>query len=141
MKSILLVSIQFAAIICLIAVAHPFTSVLATTLIITGIILGLWAILTMRHSKLNITPDIIPSATLVTSGPYHYLRHPMYSAVLLTCLGLLLTHPSVIGIVVYFILVIDLITKISYEEKLLAHHFSQYSHYQQHTHRLISKIW
>src|SRR5262245_60555059 len=35
-----------------------------------------------RHLGLNVTPTSVPraTATLVTSGPYRWIRHPMYTA-------------------------------------------------------------
>ena len=51
--------------------------------------LALW---TFKHNRLgnfNIIPDIKEGCQLITSGPYAYIRHPMYSAVLLFALGTL----------------------------------------------------
>ncbi|MCH9765389.1 MAG: isoprenylcysteine carboxylmethyltransferase family protein [Alphaproteobacteria bacterium] len=44
-----------------------------------GIGLMTWAIRTLRHHNTTVRPDR-GSDTLVTSGPYHWLRNPIYLA-------------------------------------------------------------
>jgi protein-S-isoprenylcysteine O-methyltransferase Ste14 len=37
-------------------------------------------------------PDLKANSILVTSGPYKFIRHPMYAAVLLITLAVVLNH-------------------------------------------------
>jgi len=102
-----------------------------------GFALGLWALGTMTVRNLNILPDIRAGSRLVTHGPYRYIRHPMYSALLLVTLALILDAFSAGRLILWIILVSDLWAKLIYEEQLLIQHFGEYKDYQKRTKRLI----
>jgi protein-S-isoprenylcysteine O-methyltransferase Ste14 len=105
-----------------------------------GFALGLWALVTMSVRNLNILPDIHVGSRLVTHGPYRYIRHPMYSALLLVTLALLLDAFSMERVIIWGILAGDLWIKLNYEEQLLIRHFGEYKDYQRQTKRLIPFI-
>ncbi|PWB57664.1 MAG: hypothetical protein C3F16_15110 [Betaproteobacteria bacterium] len=48
-----------------------------------GVAVGAWALAANRPGNFNIRPDPHPEGRLVTGGPYAWVRHPMYLAVLL----------------------------------------------------------
>ena len=60
-----------------------------------GIGVGLWS---LHHLGRNVTPTAVPrpEARLVTSGPYRWVRHPLYSSMLLTIPGLFLLSASLL---------------------------------------------
>jgi len=95
----------------------------------------------MKNSKFHITPEIDSKAKLVTVGPYKHIRHPMYTALIITCFGLLAINPNLTNILFYIILVLVLIIKAFYEELLLKKHFSNYKKYTKKTKRLIPFIF
>lgn len=140
--SYLLVVIQFICIGMLLVSAPkaPLFS-LPNILFLCGTALGLWAVFVMRKSKLQILPDVRKKATLIVEGPYKWIRHPMYTAVLLFCLGLLITDIDSVRTIVFGIILIDLIAKLYYEESLLQKHFSDYNAYKKKTHRLIPLVY
>lgn len=108
---------------------------------VVGVLLMIWAIGTMRLSNLNVMPDLKANSILVTSGPYRLIRHPMYAAVLLVTLALVLNHLTLLRVGYWLVLVIDLHLKFMYEEKLLLEKYPQYSDYKQRTKRLIPFIY
>lgn len=70
-----------------------------------GAVLGLLGLLLFRamfrHLGLNVTSTAMPreNATLVTSGPYRWVRHPMYLAALILALATaLLTANAVVAV-------------------------------------------
>lgn len=89
-----------------------------------------------------LTPTPIPKdgAELVTTGVYRYVRHPIYTGVLLAALGLVLLGASAGHIVGWIALFVVLSIKASGEEAMLAERHSGYEAYQQSTGRLIPKI-
>jgi protein-S-isoprenylcysteine O-methyltransferase Ste14 len=52
-----------------------------------GFAVGAWAFWTNRPDNINIRPEPKPGGTLVTGGPYRFVRHPMYLAVMLFSAG------------------------------------------------------
>lgn len=108
---------------------------------ILGLIIGIWALFSMKKSKIRITPDVAKNADLIKTGPYKYIRHPMYSAVLLSSLGMLLSGISISGMVAYMLLIFVLSIKIRYEEKLLSAHFPDYKEYKKMTKKLIPFVY
>jgi len=106
-----------------------------------GFITVFWAVITMRRSVIKVFPDVDKRAKLIEGGPYRWIRHPMYSGVLLACFGLLLTQFTLIRFIVYIFLVSTLILKLSYEERLLKRHFKNYDLYKKKTFHLIPFIY
>ncbi|MFN8464631.1 MAG: methyltransferase [Caldilineaceae bacterium] len=137
-----LVAIQFA---CLIAIVLT-GSILARnpvllTLEVAALLLGMWAILTVRIGNVNVLPDPRQEAVLVQSGPYRWIRHPMYAALLLGTLALVLDSPSALRWSLWIVLLIDLVIKLHYEERMLMEHFGGYEVYMAGSKRLIPYLY
>ncbi|ALE51883.1 hypothetical protein SP60_00580 [Candidatus Thioglobus autotrophicus] len=132
------VVIQFSCIIYLILnTQYEHFDFTALILLLVALIIGLTAVVNMKVSNLNIMPTLKKSHQLRTNGIYQFIRHPMYTSVLLLCLALMLSNVHYISQVVMLILLIDLILKSRFEEKLLIERFENYPAYQQKTGRFI----
>ena len=140
--SYIFVIVQFVS-IGAIAITAPIlaSSPLLLLIEILGLGIGFWAILTMRIGNFNITPDTKPGARLVTSGPYRYIRHPMYLSLLVTTLPLIVDHFSVPRLAVWLVLLADLLLKLSYEEKMLSGQDFGYSEYSERTKRIVPFVF
>jgi protein-S-isoprenylcysteine O-methyltransferase Ste14 len=104
-------------------------------------VIGIWALSVMGIGNINISPLAKPGAVLVTGGPYRLIRHPMYLAVLLVIWPLIIAHFSFLRITAGFILTMDLIIKMLFEEGLLKQQFAEYHAYMRTTKRLIPLIF
>ncbi len=72
--------------------------------------------------------------------PYEYVRHPMYCALLLSCLGLGIATSSATRVVLSLALLLLLDTKASKEEAFLVERFGDdYTSYQQSVKKLLNK--
>jgi protein-S-isoprenylcysteine O-methyltransferase Ste14 len=140
--SYVLVTAQFA-LLAAIGLTGPLipTHFLFLTLEAAGIGLGIWAVLVMRLGRFNIRPEPAADASLVRKGPYRWLRHPMYTSVLLISAALVGGSFTPVRLVLWGTLCGVLIAKLVYEEHLLTERFPQYRQYKEGTWRLIPYVW
>lgn len=81
----LLVALQFGFIGAMILRTDPSRLGFAfAALLAAGLAIGSWAISANRPGNFNIRPEPKEGGVLVTAGPYRWIRHPMYLAVLVT---------------------------------------------------------
>jgi protein-S-isoprenylcysteine O-methyltransferase Ste14 len=102
-----------------------------------GIVLGIWSVFVMRKSVLSVMPDPDPSAILIKSGPYRIIRHPMYSALFLVLIPLVINHYTITRLIVLASFTVNQVFKIRYEEKLLKNKWPEYVDYMLKTWRII----
>lgn len=140
-ESAVYVVIQFA---CLILIFLNVNIVPQNIYLILGIALflsiGIWAIFVMKFN-FNIAPDVLNNSKLVVLGPYKLIRHPMYTSVLGISLCYIIDSFTLYKMMVFVVLVIDLLMKLNYEEKILSVRFIEYSDYMKRTKRLIPFIF
>lgn len=70
---------------------HPFAPVMVfgIALVVLGIALALWAVITMGRAKTPVNPSHTPTQ-LVRHGPFRWSRNPIYLAMTVASLGLAL---------------------------------------------------
>ena len=80
--------------------------------------------------------------TVITTGPYAVVRHPMYTSLSLMFLSIPSALGSLITLIPAIISTFLLVTRISNEEKMLLKEFKEYNEYiQMVRYRLIPRIW
>ena len=141
--AVLLVFIQFTS-LALLALSAPILpeSYLSLILYMAAAVVGMFAFQAMRRSKLRISPNVHPEAKLVTNGIYRFIRHPMYLAVILGAAAMLVNQYTPLRIGIAVMLVVDLMIKMLYEERLLQKKFGeQYKEYKKKSKRLIQFVF
>lgn len=108
---------------------------------LVGVLLAVWAVLTMHLGRFNIVPDPRPDGVLVQTGPYRWIRHPMYAAILYVFFPMTVAHASFETSILFGVLVFDLLIKLHYEERLLINRFPDYVDYQCRTQRLVPYLY
>lgn len=107
----------------------------------TGDLLFIWS---HRALARNWSPilEIRKGHTLVTSGPYKFIRHPMYAAIFIIGIGISLISSNWIVALSYMLPVIFMyLTRIADEEEMMIEKFgSEYREYMTRTGRLIPKL-
>jgi protein-S-isoprenylcysteine O-methyltransferase Ste14 len=102
------------------------------------------AILTVGALKLgkNLTPYPRPleESSLVTTGIYRYVRHPLYFGVILAAFGIALIKTSPVVIVLTTALLALLNAKASREEAWLSEKFADYETYRRQSWKIIPFI-
>jgi protein-S-isoprenylcysteine O-methyltransferase Ste14 len=107
-------------------------------LVLLGVALGLWAAAKLGR---GLTPSPLPNGAigLVTAGPYSWVRHPMYTAVMLAAAGIALRAGS-LAVVAQTLALLGLFHfKARWEEARLGATFPGYSSYQEVTPRFVPR--
>ena len=138
----LLVFLQFLVIFLFLLSGNIFPLHFPEILIIgLGIFLGMWAIFEQKPGNFNIKPTNKKGALLIESGPYRFIRHPMYLSIIIALTPLAFAHFNWLRMALGLLLLTVLILKLEYEEKQLIRHFQQYAHYKSKTWKLIPFVY
>lgn len=89
------------------------------TLMLLGLLLGIWGKLTLRRSF----GLAAANRGVVSSGPYRFVRHPIYAGYILVYVGFLLLNPTGRGgwnAAIYLIALVAMVCRVLAEEKVLA---------------------
>lgn len=113
------------------------SGVLALSLLAGSALLAIWALTANRPGNFNIRPTPRPGGMLVTSGPYRWVRHPMYSAVLLAAAAAAVTAGGLADAVLWWALLAVLLVKAGLEERALVRRFPDYAAYTSRTWRFL----
>ncbi|MCK5793070.1 MAG: hypothetical protein KAH12_00065 [Anaerolineales bacterium] len=140
--SVLFVFVQFLCLAVIGLTGPLFAYPIVLSLIdLIGLLLGIWAVVILRIGHFNIAPEPLTWTKMTSRGSYRIIRHPMYLALLLTTFPLVISDFSSLRFVIWFILLVNLILKMEYEEGLLQKHFPDYARYRTYTARLIPGIY
>lgn len=132
---------QFVCLFALLALEPWFSTTAWLLLQVIAIGLGFWAVATMHLGRFNIVPDPMPDAQLVMQGPYRWIRHPMYSSLLTFFFPIAVQSQNPITWLCYGLLLVDLLLKLHYEERLLKQTFTSYPDYQTKSKKLIPYLF
>ncbi len=120
---------------------------LRVTLMIVGFLLGAVGLLLALAglfglgNNLSILPHPKDDATLVQSGPYRLVRHPIYGGLIIGAVGWALLNTSVITLVYALTLLVFFDIKARREERWLMRKFPDYAAYRARVHKLIPFLY
>lgn len=136
--SIALVALQFAA---LAVIAWPWRAAqwnpLAWPLLAAATVAATWTLLHNRPGNFSVLPEPRATTRLVTGGPYAWVRHPMYTSLLLGAAGVALGWNTPVHWIALGALAVVLDVKARREERLLTHRFADYADYARRTPRFL----
>jgi protein-S-isoprenylcysteine O-methyltransferase Ste14 len=111
---------------------------------LAALLLAVWAMLVMTSAQkrlFRISPDPTGHRQLVRDGPYRWIRHPMYAAILLLVAPPLLERADVSQLILLAALAAVLVAKLTLEERLLVRRFADYADYRRETWRLFPPVY
>lgn len=118
---------------------NTFLQVFGMLLVGGALFIAVWAVVSFRQ-KLHILPTPNPSGFLVTGGPYAFVRHPLYLALVVGGVGIFLAYPTIPRLLALLLLMYVLHVKMELEESMLAQQYNGYEKYRQHTGKLLPKM-
>jgi protein-S-isoprenylcysteine O-methyltransferase Ste14 len=104
---------------------RAFISFVGASILIIGCTLYLWGLLTLKGMfapSSGLAVRIQAEHKLITSGPYAFVRHPMYLGVIMATIGTLLLYRTWTGLA-FSIAMFGLAIRARREEKILAEEF------------------
>jgi protein-S-isoprenylcysteine O-methyltransferase Ste14 len=119
---------------------------LARVSVLVGAAIGLAGVLLLLAGLARLGPNLTPlphptdRATLVQSGPYRFVRHPMYAGGIAMAYGWALFVCGWLTLAYATLLFAFLDAKATREERWLASRFPDYPAYQARVHKLIPFI-
>jgi protein-S-isoprenylcysteine O-methyltransferase Ste14 len=112
-------------------------NLLSTACLLIGTIMML---VTIRH--LGRSFSLVPQArSVVQTGPYRWIKHPLYLAEEIAILGVVLQYLTPVTVTVLLLHIGVQVCRILYEEDLLRRTCPEYSSYEASRWRLIPYVW
>jgi protein-S-isoprenylcysteine O-methyltransferase Ste14 len=147
-KSVVIAQDDFSFLLHLIVIASTSTLInvkgeffpaprLAFVFLFLAALFALWGRFALG-SNWSFRPEIKRGHKLVTTGPYAFVRHPMYTGLSFMGIGLAMISGSIIAYLSALAMITVLALRIGIEERLLEKQFGdEYRQYQLKTKRLI----
>jgi protein-S-isoprenylcysteine O-methyltransferase Ste14 len=112
-------------------------NLVSTACVLIGMIMML---VTIRH--LGRSFSLVPQArSVVQTGPYRWIKHPLYFAEEIVVLGVVLQCLTPVTVIVLVLHIGVQVCRILYEEDLLRRNCPEYSSYEASRWRLVPHVW
>ena len=110
---------------------------IGAVLCIAGLLFCVWARFTLGRNWSGVV-TLKGGHELITSGPYAFVRHPIYTGLLTMFVATVIVLGHVAGIIALPLVFVSFWVKLRYEEKLMLEKFpNEYGAYQQRVKRLV----
>lgn len=113
---------------------HPSPAVIAIQL--AGLALMVWARITFGRRSFHAAADPTGGG-LVTTGPYRYIRHPIYTAACLIVWPAPLAYRSPLAIALAALLTVGAVIRMLFEERMVTERYPEYRDYAARTRRMV----
>ena len=113
----------------------------ASALLALAITLAAWTLTVNRPGNFRIVPTPKADGQLITVGPYQWIRHPMYTSLLLLAAGAALLIDGWWAWFNWAALFVVLLFKAAIEEHFLLEHYPQYRDYQSQSKRFLPWVF
>src|SRR5450830_657519 len=143
-----LVFLQFIALFLLLSLTLATTKTRygtipmeALTMACASLLLATWTLKHNRPCNFNLSPLPKLWCNFVNTGPYQWIRHPMYTSLLLGTGGLALASSPFFGWMAWSVLAFILMLTSIFEERWMREKHPQYSFYSRHSYRFIPWVF
>ncbi len=140
-RSLILVFGQFGSITVLLFVGGWQLPWWSWALFTLGLVVFAWAVVSLGGNNFTIMPEPRAANTFSQRGIYRWLRHPMYTAVLLCGVSVSFGAPNILRWIALGVCAVVLVVKVHYEEALLTARHTGYSERMKGVARLCPWIW
>jgi protein-S-isoprenylcysteine O-methyltransferase Ste14 len=107
---------------------------------IASIALMIWARFTFGLRSFHATANTT-KGKLVTTGPYHFLRHPIYASIIYFTWASVISYPFLDTVAAVILISGGLFVRMILEEKSLKLTYDNYAEYSKHAKRIIPYLF
>lgn len=93
----------------------------------------LWTVVVLVSNRMGTYPQIVQNPSLITSGPFKWVRHPMYISVIMVSCVLVTNHFNTLRLLLLLTLIGVMVAKALAEERVLCERLPGYSEYRQNS--------
>jgi protein-S-isoprenylcysteine O-methyltransferase Ste14 len=115
-------------------------SPLAACIQVLAAILMIWARLVFGRRSFHASAEATEGG-LVTTGPYRFIRHPIYAALLLFLAAGALSHVNPVNVLLLLVVCGGMAVRIVAEERLIIESYPEYVEYAARTKRVIPFVY
>ncbi|MDM7914181.1 MAG: isoprenylcysteine carboxylmethyltransferase family protein [Candidatus Eisenbacteria bacterium] len=108
---------------------------------VLALVLMFWARANFARGQFRVVPEPAAGATLIESGPYRWLRHPMYAGALLLLWSSVLGHPGPVNLAMAVVATVLVMIRIADEERSLREQLPGYETYRSRTKRIVPFLY
>lgn len=142
MAGVFLVLAQCA---CFVLVVYPKSrfqlDFLTVGLLLLGALLAVWTFAHNRPGNFSALPRLRKGASLITTGPYRWIRHPMYSSILLIMAGHVWAYREPVTFCAWLALAVVFLCKAVLEERDLLAKRPEYEAYMNGRSRFVPFVF
>jgi protein-S-isoprenylcysteine O-methyltransferase Ste14 len=107
---------------------------------VAALSLMVWARVTFGRRSFHAAADPTEGG-LVTTGPYRFVRHPIYTAVCLFVFAGALAHVSLLAVGLALLVLLGALGRMVCEERLLVERYPEYADYAARTKRMLPLVF
>ncbi|HVY48854.1 MAG TPA: isoprenylcysteine carboxylmethyltransferase family protein [Minicystis sp.] len=107
---------------------------------VLGLALMVWARVTFRARSFHLAANATEGG-LVTTGPYRFVRHPVYASALVILAPAVATHASIETIGIGALALVGVALRVVAEERLVTARYPEYAAYAKRTKRLVPFVF
>lgn len=112
------------------------------TIQLLSIIIIVWALIAKKHYKKRPTKSTPKGTYFVKEGPYEFIRHPIYTAIILFVFTYVEEYFTFDRAIVYILFIVLIILSIKNDEKLNEDHFKhEYIEYKKKTKKIFPYVY
>jgi len=116
------------------------TTPVAAVVQVAAVCLMVWARATFGRRSFHASADPTPGG-LVTTGPYRFIRHPIYTAACLFAWAGVLSHWSLLTATLGGLLLVGALGRMLCEERMVVQAYPEYRQYAQATKRMVPYVF
>ena len=107
---------------------------------VASIVIMIWARFTFGFRSFHATANTT-KGELVTTGPYRWLRHPIYASIIYFSCASIRSYPFIDTIAAVILIISGLFVRMILEEKSLRLTYDNYVEYSKHAKRIIPFLY